>query len=141
MTVRVGINGFGRIGRQCFKAMLDYYPDDIEIGAGALLAQISKNSAAQLLCATISDNQKNPRLEKVVEEHYESMAILGSIPNIPAVSAELMAISASCSEFGLGFTAQSPYASTLSARHMRNTLETIEQSGLVLMISKLGRIV
>jgi glyceraldehyde 3-phosphate dehydrogenase len=33
MTVRVGINGFGRIGRQCFKAMLDYYPDDIEIVA------------------------------------------------------------------------------------------------------------
>jgi LmbE family N-acetylglucosaminyl deacetylase len=53
------------------------HPDDIEIGAGALLAQISKNSTASLLCATISDNQKNPRLEKVVDEHYKSMAILG----------------------------------------------------------------
>ncbi len=26
MAVRVGINGFGRIGRQVLKAMLDYYP-------------------------------------------------------------------------------------------------------------------
>ena len=33
MATRVGINGFGRIGRQCFKAMLDYYPDDIEVVA------------------------------------------------------------------------------------------------------------
>lgn len=53
------------------------HPDDIEIGAGALLAQISKNTDAQLLCATISDNQKNPKLKNVVEEHYKSMAILG----------------------------------------------------------------
>ncbi len=33
MTIRVGINGFGRIGRQSFKAMLDYYPGDIEVVA------------------------------------------------------------------------------------------------------------
>ncbi len=33
MTIRVGINGFGRIGRQSFKAMLDYYPDDIKVVA------------------------------------------------------------------------------------------------------------
>jgi glyceraldehyde 3-phosphate dehydrogenase len=33
MTVKVGINGFGRIGRQCYKAMLDYYPEEIEIVA------------------------------------------------------------------------------------------------------------
>ena len=31
MTVKVGINGFGRIGRQVLKAILDYYPDDIEV--------------------------------------------------------------------------------------------------------------
>ncbi|MBM4464394.1 MAG: type I glyceraldehyde-3-phosphate dehydrogenase [Chloroflexi bacterium] len=31
MTVKVGINGFGRIGRQSFKAMLDYYPDELEV--------------------------------------------------------------------------------------------------------------
>jgi len=33
MSVKVGINGFGRIGRQAFKAMLDYYPKDIEVVA------------------------------------------------------------------------------------------------------------
>ncbi|MGC9358757.1 MAG: type I glyceraldehyde-3-phosphate dehydrogenase [Anaerolineae bacterium] len=31
MTVKVGINGFGRIGRQTFKAMVSEYWDDIEV--------------------------------------------------------------------------------------------------------------
>ncbi len=31
MATKVGINGFGRIGRQVFKALRDYYPDDIEV--------------------------------------------------------------------------------------------------------------
>ncbi len=31
MTIRVGINGFGRIGRQAFKAMLERYPGEIEV--------------------------------------------------------------------------------------------------------------
>src|SRR5437764_540598 len=33
MVMRVGINGFGRIGRQAFKALRDYYPDEIEVVA------------------------------------------------------------------------------------------------------------
>lgn len=33
MTVRVGINGFGRIGRQVLKAMLEKYPNDLEVVA------------------------------------------------------------------------------------------------------------
>ena len=33
MATRIGINGFGRIGRQVFKALRDYYPDDIEVVA------------------------------------------------------------------------------------------------------------
>ncbi|GAB4421364.1 MAG: type I glyceraldehyde-3-phosphate dehydrogenase [Anaerolineae bacterium] len=33
MTVRVGINGFGRIGRQVFKAILEKYPNDLEVVA------------------------------------------------------------------------------------------------------------
>jgi glyceraldehyde 3-phosphate dehydrogenase len=33
MTVKIGINGFGRIGRQSLKAMLDYYPDELEVVA------------------------------------------------------------------------------------------------------------
>jgi glyceraldehyde 3-phosphate dehydrogenase len=31
MAIRVGINGFGRIGRQCFKAMLERYPNQLQI--------------------------------------------------------------------------------------------------------------
>ena len=41
--------------------------------------------------------------------------MIGSMPNIAAVSAELIAMSASCSGVGFGFTAQSPYTSTRSA--------------------------
>jgi len=33
MAMRVGINGFGRIGRQVFKALRDYYEEDIEVVA------------------------------------------------------------------------------------------------------------
>ena len=33
MTVRVGINGFGRIGRQVLKAIRDYHPETLEVVA------------------------------------------------------------------------------------------------------------
>ena len=33
MTTKVGINGFGRIGRQVLKAVLDYHPDALEVVA------------------------------------------------------------------------------------------------------------
>ena len=33
MIVKVGINGFGRIGRQVLKAIRDYYPDKLEVVA------------------------------------------------------------------------------------------------------------
>ena len=33
MSIRVGINGFGRIGRQSLKAMLERHPEDIEVVA------------------------------------------------------------------------------------------------------------
>lgn len=33
MTVKVGINGFGRIGRQVLKAIRDYYPDQLDVVA------------------------------------------------------------------------------------------------------------
>jgi glyceraldehyde 3-phosphate dehydrogenase len=33
MTVKVGINGFGRIGRQVLKAMRDFYPNELEVVA------------------------------------------------------------------------------------------------------------
>lgn len=33
MTVKVGINGFGRIGRQVLKAIRDFYPNELEVVA------------------------------------------------------------------------------------------------------------
>lgn len=51
------------------------HPDDIELGCGALLAQIA--GKADILCLTLSDNQKNPLLKNLVEEHCQSMQVLG----------------------------------------------------------------
>ena len=51
------------------------HPDDIEIGAGALIADIVDKT--DILCVTLSDNQKNPALFNIVKEHYASMKILG----------------------------------------------------------------
>ena len=54
---------------------LGAHPDDIELGCGALLHQIGKRT--DVLCVTLSDNQKNPDLQNVKQEHYDSMAVLG----------------------------------------------------------------
>ncbi len=54
---------------------LGAHPDDIELGAGALIHNIRGQS--EILCATLSDNQKNPALQNVVVEHRASMAVLG----------------------------------------------------------------
>ncbi|MFZ6026502.1 MAG: PIG-L deacetylase family protein [Chloroflexota bacterium] len=51
------------------------HPDDIELGCGAFIANIADKT--DILCVTISDNQKNPSLKNVVDEHHRSMAILG----------------------------------------------------------------
>ncbi len=58
--------------RVCF---LGAHPDDIEIGSGALIANIAPHT--ELRCVTLSDNQKNPALTHLVEEHYRSMEVLG----------------------------------------------------------------
>ena len=54
---------------------LGAHPDDIELGCGALLHHIVKQT--EVLCVTLSDNQKNPDLLNVKNEHFEAMAILG----------------------------------------------------------------
>jgi LmbE family N-acetylglucosaminyl deacetylase len=54
---------------------LGAHPDDIELGCGALLSNIADK--AEILCVTLSDNQQNPALAGLVEEHFSSMAILG----------------------------------------------------------------
>lgn len=54
---------------------LGAHPDDIELGCGALLHHIVKQT--EVLCVTLSDNQKNPDLVNVKDEHLKSMAVLG----------------------------------------------------------------
>ena len=54
---------------------LGAHPDDIELGCGALLHHIVKQT--DVLCVTLSDNQKNPDLQNVKGEHLASMAVLG----------------------------------------------------------------
>ncbi|MEJ5223619.1 MAG: PIG-L family deacetylase [Anaerolineales bacterium] len=54
---------------------LGAHPDDIELGCGALLHKIAP--ITEVLCVTLSDNQKNPLLSNIVREHYDSMAVLG----------------------------------------------------------------
>ncbi len=54
---------------------LGAHPDDIELGCGALIHHIKGMS--DLLCVTLSDNQKNPLLKNVVDEQYKSMERLG----------------------------------------------------------------
>lgn len=63
---------YGR--RICF---IGAHPDDIEIGAGALIAHICRNKLSDVLCVTLSDNQKNPLLKSLPEEHRNSMNVLG----------------------------------------------------------------
>src|SRR5512140_3460804 len=58
---------------------LGAHPDDIELGCGALIHHIAPIS--ELLCVTLSDNQKNPLLKNVVEECYRSMSVLGVPPD------------------------------------------------------------
>jgi N-acetylglucosamine malate deacetylase 1 len=54
---------------------LGAHPDDIELGCGALLHHIVKQT--EVLCVTLSDNQKNPDLTNVKMEHYQALAVLG----------------------------------------------------------------
>lgn len=54
---------------------LGAHPDDIEIGCGALLHHIVQR--AEVLCVTLSDNQKNPDLKNVKNEHLRAMSVLG----------------------------------------------------------------
>jgi N-acetylglucosamine malate deacetylase 1 len=54
---------------------LGAHPDDIELGCGALLHHLVRQT--EVLCVTLSDNQKNPDLQNVKNEHLESMTVLG----------------------------------------------------------------
>lgn len=65
-----GMRFYGK--KICF---LGAHPDDIELGCGALIARIAEK--ADVHCVTFSNNQKNPALHKLLEEHYASMQTLG----------------------------------------------------------------
>ncbi len=54
---------------------LGAHPDDIELGCGALIHHIAP--ICDVKCVTLSDNQKNPLLTRVVEENLAAMAVLG----------------------------------------------------------------
>jgi len=54
------------------------HPDDIELGCGALIADIVEQT--EVICVTMSDNQKNPLLKNLVGEYHDSMDILGVKP-------------------------------------------------------------
>jgi LmbE family N-acetylglucosaminyl deacetylase len=54
---------------------LGAHPDDIELGCGALLHHIVNQT--EVLCVTLSDNQKNPDLKDLREEHFQAMEVLG----------------------------------------------------------------
>jgi len=54
---------------------LGAHPDDIELGCGALLHNIKNKT--EVLCVTLSDNQQNPDLKNVRNEHFASMMVLG----------------------------------------------------------------
>ena len=61
---------FGK--KVCF---IGAHPDDIELGSGALIAHIADKT--EVMCYTLSNNQKNPLLSNVINEHYASMETLG----------------------------------------------------------------
>ena len=54
---------------------LGAHPDDIELGCGALLHHMVRHT--EVLCVTLSDNQKNPDLTHLKNEHLAAMAVLG----------------------------------------------------------------
>lgn len=65
-------------------AFIGAHPDDIELGCGALIAHIVQKT--EVLCITLSDNQKNPTLRNVKSEHLSSMNVLGVSPKNVLVS-------------------------------------------------------
>ncbi len=54
---------------------LGAHPDDIELGCGALVHCIA--GQAEILCATLSDNQNAAALKNLLAEQRKAMAVLG----------------------------------------------------------------
>ena len=71
MVTRVGINGFGRIGRQVLKAIRDYYPEELEVVAFNDIGD--KKTMAHLL----KYDSTYGRFNGTVEVHEEGLLIDG----------------------------------------------------------------
>ena len=71
MTVKVGINGFGRIGRQVLKAIRDFYPQELEVVAFNDIGDMK--TMAHLL----KYDSNYGRFDGTVEVHDEGLLIDG----------------------------------------------------------------
>ena len=71
MATRVGINGFGRIGRQVLKAIRDYYPEELEVVAFNDIGDMK--TMAHLL----KYDSTYGRFDGTVEIHEEGLLIDG----------------------------------------------------------------
>ncbi len=71
MVTRVGINGFGRIGRQVLKAIRDYYPEELEVVAFNDIGDMK--TMAHLL----KYDSNYGRFNGTVEVHEEGLLIDG----------------------------------------------------------------
>jgi glyceraldehyde 3-phosphate dehydrogenase len=71
MATRVGINGFGRIGRQVLKAIRDYYPEELEVVAFNDIGDMK--TMAHLL----KYDSTYGRFDGTVELHEEGLLIDG----------------------------------------------------------------
>jgi glyceraldehyde 3-phosphate dehydrogenase len=71
MATRVGINGFGRIGRQVLKAIRDYYPEELEVVAFNDIGDMK--TMAHLL----KYDSTYGRYDGTVEVHEEGLLIDG----------------------------------------------------------------
>src|SRR3989304_7161764 len=71
MTVKVGINGFGRIGRQVLKAIRDKYPKELEVVAFNDIGDMK--TMAHLL----KYDSNYGRFDGTVEVHEEGLLIDG----------------------------------------------------------------
>ncbi|GHO99943.1 glyceraldehyde-3-phosphate dehydrogenase [Reticulibacter mediterranei] len=76
MSIRVGINGFGRIGRQSFKALLERYPNDLEVVAINDITDVQTNAHLFRYDSTYG------RFEGIVETKENDLVINGRHINV-----------------------------------------------------------
>ena len=77
MTTRVGINGFGRIGRQVLRATLERHPDELEVVA---VHRATRIVTGQVIVVATGSRPRNPPEIPIDHEHIlDSDSILSMI--------------------------------------------------------------